>query len=137
MPTLGVFAAILDDSNRILCVRMNYATHAWTTPGGRVEPGESPLDALKREVLEESALDAEAGELVGVYSKPYKDDIVLFFRASVVGRHPWQPNDEISHMGYFGRNELPEPMGPGVRTRIIDALDGTRGIVRIIPETHV
>jgi len=118
-------------------VRMNYATHAWTTPGGRVEPGESPLDALKREVLEESALDVEAGELVGVYSKPYKDDIVLFFRASVVGRHPWQPNDEISHMGYFGRNELPEPMGPGVRTRIIDALDGTRGIVRIIPETHV
>jgi 8-oxo-dGTP diphosphatase len=54
MPTLGVFAAILDDGGRILCVRMNHATHAWTTPGGRVEPGESPLDALKREVLEES-----------------------------------------------------------------------------------
>lgn len=136
MPTLGVFAAISDDSNRILCVRMNYATRAWTTPGGRVESGESPLDALKREVLEESGFDVEAGELVGVYSKPYKDDIVLFFRASVVGRHPWQPNDEISHMGYFGRNELPEPMGPGVRTRIVDALEGARGIVRIIPETH-
>lgn len=28
----------------------------WTTPGGRVELGESPLDALKREVLEESGL---------------------------------------------------------------------------------
>jgi 8-oxo-dGTP diphosphatase len=136
MPTLGVFAAILDDGGRILCVRMNYAAHAWTTPGGRVEPGESPLDALKREVLEESGLDVEAGELVGVYSKPYKDDIVLFFRASVVGRNPWQPNDEISHAGYFGRNELPEPMGPVVRTRIIDALDGARGIVRIIAETH-
>lgn len=78
-----------------------------------------------------------AGELVGVYySKPYKDDIVLFFRASVVGRNPWQPNDEISHVGYFGRNELPEPMGPGVRTRIIDALDGATRIVRIIPATH-
>jgi 8-oxo-dGTP diphosphatase len=134
MPTLGVFAAIIDDG-RILCVRMNYATHAWTTPGGRVEPGESPLDALKREVLEESGLDVVAGELVGVYSKPYKDDIVLFFRASVVGRNPWQPNDEISDMGYFRRSELPEPMGLGVRTRIIDALDGTAGIVRIIPVT--
>src|SRR6266853_970346 len=61
MPTLGVFAAILDNSGRILCVRMNYATRAWTTPGGRVEPGESPLDALKREVLEESGLDVVAG----------------------------------------------------------------------------
>jgi 8-oxo-dGTP diphosphatase len=83
MPTLGVFAAISDEGGCILCVRMNYATCAWTTPGGRVEHGESPLDALKREVLEESGLDVEAGELVGVYSKPYKDDIVLFFRASM------------------------------------------------------
>jgi 8-oxo-dGTP diphosphatase len=136
MPTLGVFAAISDDSSRILCVRMNYATRAWTTPGGRVEPGESPLDALKREVLEESGLDVEVGELVGVYSKPYKDDVGLFFRASVVGRNAWQPNDEISQVGYFGRNELPEPMGPVVRTPIIDALDGARGIVRIIPEVR-
>ena len=73
---------------------MNYATRAWTTPGGRVELGESPLDALKREVLEESGLDVVADELVGVYSKPYKDDIVLFFRARVVNRNLWQPNDE-------------------------------------------
>jgi ADP-ribose pyrophosphatase YjhB (NUDIX family) len=115
---------------------MNYAMRAWTTPGGRVEPGESPLDALKREVLEESGLDVEAGELVGVYCKPYKDDIVLFFRASVVGRNPWQPNDEISQMGYFGRDELPEPMDLGVRTRIIDALDCATGIVRVISERH-
>ncbi len=134
MPTLGVFAAILDDSGRILCVRMNYATRGWTTPGGRVESGESPLDALKREVHEESGLDVDAGELVGVYSKPHKDDIVLFFRARVVARNPWQPNEEISHLGYFGRDELPEPMGLGARTRIIDALDGAAGIVRIIPE---
>src|SRR5271165_129643 len=124
MPTLGVFAAIFDQQERILCVRMNYATHAWTTPGGRVEPGESPLDALKREVLEESGLDVEPGALVGVYSKPSKDDVVLFFRARVISQIPWQPDDEISHLGYFGRNELPEPMSDGVRTRIIDALEG-------------
>jgi len=135
MPTLGVFAAIVDEDERILCVRMNYATHAWTTPGGRVELGESPLDALKREVLEESGLDVAIDELIGVYSKPQKDDLVLFFRANVVGRIPWQPNDEISDMGYFGRDELPQPMGLVVRTRIIDALDGITGIVRVVPET--
>jgi 8-oxo-dGTP diphosphatase len=135
MPTLGVFAAIMDEDERILCVRMNYATHAWTTPGGRVELGESPLDALKREVLEECGLDVLVDELVGVYSKPHKDDIVLFFRARVVGQNPWQPNNEIAQIGYFGRHELPEPMGFVARTRIIDALDGVKGILRVVPET--
>jgi 8-oxo-dGTP diphosphatase len=134
MPTLGVFAAITDEGGRILCVRTNYATRAWTTPGGRVELGESPLDALKREVLEESGLDVVPEELVGVYSKPYQDDIVLFFRARVVGHNPWQPNDEIAQMGYFGRDDLPQPMGFVARTRIIDAFEGVKGIVRIIPD---
>src|SRR5579862_7731260 len=109
MPTLGVFAAIFDEDRRILCVRMNYASRGWTTPGGRVERGESPIDALKREVLEESGLEVVAEELVGVYSKPSKDDIVLFFRARVVTQHPWQPNEEIAQLGYFGRADLPEP----------------------------
>ena len=135
MPTLGVFAAIFDDSGRILCVRMNYATRAWTTPGGRVEPGESPLTALRREVLEESGLDVVADGLVGVYSKPQKNDLVLSLRARVLGRIPWQPNAEISHIAYFGRDDLPEPMSLGARTRILDALDGAVGVVRIIPES--
>jgi 8-oxo-dGTP diphosphatase len=134
MPTLGVFAAIFDDSGRILCVRMNYASRAWTTPGGRVEVGESPFAALRREVLEESGLDVVEDGLVGVYSKPLKDDLVLFLRARVLGRNQWQPNDEISEMSYFGRDELPEPMGLGPRTRIIDAFDGISGIVRVVPE---
>ena len=108
---------------------------AWTTPGGRVELGESPLDALKREVLEESGFDVVAEELVGVYSKPKKDDLVLFFRARVIAQNPWQPTEEIAQMGYFGRGNLPKPMGLAARTRIIDALDGIKGIMRVIPET--
>ena len=135
MPTLGVFAVIFNDNGRILCLRMNYANRTWTTPGGRVELGESPFAALRREVLEESGLEVVEDGLVGVYVKPLKDDLVLFLRARVLSRNPWQPNDEISEMGYFGRDELPEPMGLGARTRIIDALDGITGIVRVIPES--
>jgi ADP-ribose pyrophosphatase YjhB (NUDIX family) len=86
-------------------------------------------------VLEESGLDVVVEELVGVYSKPHKDDIVLFFRARVVARNPWQPNEEIAQIGYFGRDDLPEPMGRVARARIIDAFNGASGIVRVIPET--
>jgi NADH pyrophosphatase NudC (nudix superfamily) len=92
---------------------------------------------LKREVLEESGLQVVVDELIGVYSKPIKDDLVLFFRARAVGHNPWHPNDEISQLDYFGRHELPEPMSLGARIRIIDALDGITGIVRIIPEGAV
>jgi 8-oxo-dGTP diphosphatase len=136
MRTLGVFAAIFDDAGRILCVRTNYAAKTWTTPGGRVESGESPLDALKREVLEESGLEIEPGELLGVYAKPLENDLVLSFRASVIGRTPWSPNDEIAEVGYFGRDELPEPMSAAARARVHDALAGRSGIFRVIDVTR-
>ena len=66
MPTLGVFAAIFDKQQRVLCVRLNYAARTWTTPDGGVEPGESPIRALEREVLEEAGLEVAVGELLGV-----------------------------------------------------------------------
>jgi 8-oxo-dGTP diphosphatase len=133
--TLGVFAAIFDESGRLLCVRMNYASKRWSTPGGRVEAGESPLDALKREVLEETGLSIAPGELLGVYAKPQQDDLVLSFRASVIGRSPWAPNDEIAELGYFGRDELPEPMSIAARTRVLDAFEGSGGIFRVVDTT--
>jgi hypothetical protein len=43
MPTLGVFAAILDEDGCILCVRMNYAAHAWTMG---IEPTGKALQSL-------------------------------------------------------------------------------------------
>jgi ADP-ribose pyrophosphatase YjhB (NUDIX family) len=135
VPTLGVFAAIFDEAGRLLCVRMNYASKLWITPGGRVESGESPLDALKREVLEETGLTIEPGELLGVYAKPQEDDLVLSFRASVIGRGTWQPNDEIAELGYFGREELPEPMSVAARTRMLDAFEGGRSTFRVVDTT--
>lgn len=136
MRTLGVFAAIFDESGRILCVRTNYAAKSWSTPGGRVEPGESPLDALKREVLEESGLEVEPGELLGVYAKPKENDLVLSFRAKVIGQTAWRPNDEIAELRYFGRDELPEPMSVAARARVHDAFEGRSGIFRLIDTTR-
>ena len=132
MPTLGVFAAIFDKQQRLLCVRLDYATHSWTTPGGRVKPGESPIEALEREVLEEAALEIAVEELLGVYSKPQKDDLVLSFAARVIREHPWRPNKEISEIGYFPQTNLPTPMTLAARLRILDAMSGKAGVFRVV-----
>ena len=134
MQTIGVFAAIFDESGRILCVRMNYGTKGWTTPGGRLEAGESPLDALKRKVLEETGLEVEPGALIGVYAKPTQNDVVLCFRAKILRRNGWRPNGEISEMAYVSATDVPGPMTAAARARIHDAFAGRLGVFRVIAE---
>ncbi|MGA9769441.1 MAG: NUDIX domain-containing protein [Blastocatellia bacterium] len=132
MPSVGVFAAIFDNERRILCVKMNYGPKSWTTPGGKLDDNESPLEALKREVLEEANCTIKPKRLVGVYSKPSRDDLLLFIEADLVEQGEWQPNDEISEIGFFGWKDLPSPMDALNLTRIQDAFEGKSGIVRVL-----
>ena len=132
MPTVGVFAAIFDAQGRILCVRQGYGARKWTLPGGRMERGETPHEALVREVREETSFEVAPGDLIGVYSTPYKDALVLAFRATSLGRGLWHPTDEIDELGFFARDALPVPMRHHTLVRIQDAFAGAAGVVRTI-----
>lgn len=63
---------VTDAAGRLLVVRRARppAAGRWSLPGGRVEPGESDAEAVRREVREETGLDVEVGELVGRVSWP-------------------------------------------------------------------
>jgi 8-oxo-dGTP diphosphatase len=62
-----VGAVVHDPSGRLLLIRRGHAPHTgrWTLPGGRVEPGETPEQAIEREVLEETGLTVRAGAVIG------------------------------------------------------------------------
>ncbi|MBT3270543.1 NUDIX hydrolase [Candidatus Poribacteria bacterium] len=130
MPTIGAFAAIFDDERRILLVRRAYGPKNWTNPGGRMDPGESIIEAVEREAFEETGHRVAAGELVGIYSSPFKDDMVVFFEAGILNREAWSPNSEIAEVRFFSRAELP-PLHYRQAARFDDAFEGRRGVVRV------
>jgi ADP-ribose pyrophosphatase YjhB (NUDIX family) len=66
-PTLAVGAIVIRDDS-LLMVRRGHEPNEglWTVPGGRVEAGEYVSDALRREVREETGIDIEVGDLLGI-----------------------------------------------------------------------
>ena len=130
MTTIGVFAAIFNDAGEILCVQRNYQPYGWTVPGGRLEDGEGPEDAVIREVLEETGYQVSVERLVGIYAAPFKSDLVISFVCRIEGRVPWEPDGEIAAAKFFSVDALPTPMKGNTRTRIADAKSGKTGIWR-------
>ena len=57
---------IFNEVGQVLLIKENYGQHRYGLPGGRVEPGERPEEAAAREALEETGLEVEIGDLVGV-----------------------------------------------------------------------
>jgi ADP-ribose pyrophosphatase YjhB (NUDIX family) len=61
---------VVTDGDRILLAHWNESGRSgWTLPGGGIDPGEDPVDAVVREIAEETGYTAEAGELLGIDSK--------------------------------------------------------------------
>jgi 8-oxo-dGTP diphosphatase len=67
-PLVGV-GAIIIEQDRVVLVKRGHAPlqGAWSIPGGVLEIGETLRQATAREVLEETGLTVEIGELLGVY----------------------------------------------------------------------
>ncbi len=116
---VAVSALIFDGERMLLALRRDIGW--WNLPGGGMEIGETVDEALCREVREETGLEVEVGQLVGVYSKPQKQEVVLAFRCYVKNGTPIA-TEESRECRYFDPNDLPIKTLPKHRERIEDAL---------------
>ena len=117
---IGVFALIFDLENQILLGHRRDIDW-WNLPGGGMEFGETVDEALCREVREETGLEVKVDRLVGVYSKPQKQEVVLTFICQVIGG-TLQSTEETLENRYFAPDALPGNTLPKHRQRIEDAL---------------
>ena len=63
-----VTAALIEKKGKILLARRKAGKHMgekWEFPGGKIDPGESPQEALRRELAEEFSIEARIGEYLG------------------------------------------------------------------------
>ena len=108
-PTAG--ALVEDDEGRLLLVRRAHEPFKgrWDIPGGFLEEGEHPLDGLRRELREETGLDVELVDVLGVYSDPARDPRGHTVSTVFVGRATGAPRggDDAAEAGVFTDATLP------------------------------
>ena len=73
MKTVNVVAAIIRDGNKIFATQRGYGEFkdGWEFPGGKVEEGETPQEALKREIEEELETEIEVGDYLTTIEHDY------------------------------------------------------------------
>lgn len=73
MKTIRVVAAVIKKENKIFCTQRGYGDFkgGWEFPGGKIEEGESPQEALVREIKEELDADIKVGDLIKTVEYDY------------------------------------------------------------------
>ena len=116
--TIGVRALVIK-SNKVLLVEHTYMS-GWYTIGGAVEKGETPKQAIERELAEEVGIKATHLQLFNVYHSRYekRDDYIIFYICNDFIDNNTRSLLEIKDKGWFELEKLPKNISPSTLKRI-------------------
>jgi 8-oxo-dGTP pyrophosphatase MutT (NUDIX family) len=111
---------VVGEGSRLLAIRRR-DTGAWQLPGGILERDEGPLQAVRREVLEETGVLVEPGPLTGVYKNMALGVVSLVFRCHVIGGEA-RPTEEATQVAWLTLEEIAHQMVEAFAIRLQDAV---------------
>ena len=112
-PKVDVRAAVFRDEQILLVQEAN--DHHWSLPGGWADVGDTPSEAIIREVREESGFNVRAIRVVGVYDAnrvpkeemmPFYHAFKLLFLCEIIDGEA-RPSHETPDVGFFSLADLP------------------------------
>jgi len=116
-------AVVLNDEGRILLLKHVFRPGSgWGIPGGFLEPGEQPEDAVRRELREETGLELESAEMVFLRALKKPARVEIIYRCRANGKLSLQ-GYEIKSGDWFAPDELPSGLGADQRMIIKRALN--------------
>lgn len=132
---LGAAVSLIEDGcGRVLLVK-RCDCGKWGIPGGLMEYGETLEQTALREAKEETGLDIEADELVGVYSGYFSrysrtQPITAAFTAHITGGELFCDHIETDALEWFGADELPDIYSEQHKAMLSDYFSGNKGFFR-------
>ena len=128
--TMGVRAVVLDAEGRVFLVRHSYVP-GWHLPGGGVEPGETVLTSLARELEEEGNIRMTAPPVLhGVFfndKHTKRDHVVVYVVRAFEQTGTRRPDWEIVETGFFDPAALPQGTSGATRRRLAELAGGEIG----------
>jgi 8-oxo-dGTP diphosphatase len=109
-------AIIITKNDRLLLIKRKgaHGHGTWSTPGGHLEYGETPEQCARREAMEEVGVDVEDIRFRAVTNDIFdatgRHYITLWMEGELIGEPTIAAEREVSEMGWFAWDELPEPL---------------------------
>lgn len=138
--TSAVGAVVTDPAGRVLLCQQSQGHRLWGLPGGKIRPGESPIHAAVRDIREETGMETEIVDLVGLYQltgdtcgENLPDVLMHVFRGRAAsGEATVNAPGRICRLSWHDPDDLPAPTTATTRTAIADAVAARAGVVRMV-----